>query len=75
MIKEYKPPLAIHFIWNPADEGFVSTILDAVMSSFARDVDRPFSRGLNIPLFFYTSCIIFYPFFDFRVLKDPPDFF
>ena len=55
MTKEYKPPLAIHFIWNPADEGFVSTILDTVRSSFARDVDRPFSRGLNIPLFFYSS--------------------
>lgn len=55
MKTEYKPPLAIHFIWNPADEGSVCTILDAVRSSFARDVDRPFSRGLNIPLFFYSS--------------------
>lgn len=55
MTTEYKPPLAIHFIWNPADEGSVCTILDAVRSSFARDVDRPFSRGLNIPLFFYSS--------------------
>ena len=55
MTTEYKPPLAIHFIWNPADEESVSTILDAVRSSFARDVDRPFSRGLNIPLFFYSS--------------------
>lgn len=55
MTTEYKPPLAIHFIWNPADEEHVGTILDAVRSSFARDVDRPFSRGLNIPLFFYSS--------------------
>lgn len=55
MTIEYKPPLAIHFIWNPADEEFVGKILDAVRSSFARDVDRPFSRGLNIPLFFYSS--------------------
>ncbi|MCX7553718.1 hypothetical protein OS175_07495 [Marinicella sp. S1101] len=51
----YKPPLAIHFIWNPADEGSMNTILDSVRSSFARDIDRPFSRGLNIPLFFYSS--------------------
>jgi len=55
MTTEYKPPLAIHFIWNPADEESVGPILDAVRSSFARDVDRPFSRGLNIPLFFYSS--------------------
>ncbi|HOS61693.1 MAG TPA: hypothetical protein PLA59_04710 [Myxococcota bacterium] len=52
---KYKPPLAIHFIWNPADEEPVEAILDAVRSSFARDVERPFSRGLNIPLFFYSS--------------------
>lgn len=55
MTTEYKPPLAIHFIWNPADGKSVTTILDAVRASFARDVDRPFSRGLNIPLFFYSS--------------------
>ncbi len=55
MTTEYKPPLAIHFIWNPADEESVEAILDAVRSSFARDVERPFSRGLNIPLFFYSS--------------------
>lgn len=55
MTAEYKPPLAIHFIWNPADGESVATILDAVRYSFARDVDRPFSRGLNIPLFFYSS--------------------
>ncbi|MCF6158039.1 MAG: TIR domain-containing protein [wastewater metagenome] len=55
MTTEYKPPLAIHFIWNPADKKSVEKILDSVRSSFARDVDRPFSRGLNIPLFFYSS--------------------
>lgn len=55
MTTEYKPPLAIHFIWNLADEGSVGTILDAVRAGFARDIDRPFSRGLNIPLFFYSS--------------------
>lgn len=55
MTTEYKPPLALHFIWNPADEGAVGKILDAVRVSFARDADRPFSRGLNIPLFFYSS--------------------
>lgn len=55
MITEFKPPLAVHFIWNPADEDPVRKIIDAVRSSFARDIERPFSRGLNIPLFFYSS--------------------
>ena len=49
------PPLAIHFVWNPADKELVCGILNSVRSAFARDVDRPFSRGLNIPLFFYSS--------------------
>ena len=51
----FTPPLALHFIWHPSDQESVQPILDAVQSYLARDVDRPFSRGLNIPLFFYSS--------------------
>lgn len=54
-MQDFKPPLAIHFIWHQADNTKVESILDLVRVSFARDVDRPFSRGLNIPLFFYSS--------------------
>lgn len=55
MRNEYKPPLAIHFIWHPSDSKTVEPILDNIRSSFARDKDKPFSRGLDIPLFFYSS--------------------
>jgi hypothetical protein len=55
MSTTFKPPLAIHFIWHPSDNELVDPILDSVRTHFARDVDRPFSRGLNIPLFFYSS--------------------
>jgi len=55
MNREYTPPLAINFIWNPSDSKKVAPILDVIRMSFARDKDRPFSRGLNIPLFFYSS--------------------
>jgi len=55
MHSEYKPPVAIHFVWHPSDTEAVTPVLDAVRTSFARDVNRPFSRGLNIPLFFYSS--------------------
>jgi SLOG cluster2 len=55
MTDTFSPPLAIHFIWHPSDEEFVVPVLDSVRSYFARDVERPFSRGLNIPLFFYSS--------------------
>jgi hypothetical protein len=51
----FTPPIAVNFIWNPADAGKVSTILNAVRTSFARSKDRPFSRGLNIPLFYFSS--------------------
>ncbi len=52
---DYAPPMTISFVWNPADFITVGPILDAVKTQFARDKDRPFSRGLNIPLFFYSS--------------------
>lgn len=55
MSVDYVPPMTISFVWNPADLGNVGPILDAVKTQFARDKDRPFSRSLNIPLFFYSS--------------------
>ncbi|MGZ5043183.1 MAG: hypothetical protein ACXV8P_00200 [Methylobacter sp.] len=55
MSTEFNPPLAIHFIWHPSDASIVEPILAEIKKSFARDKDRPFSRGLNIPLFFYST--------------------
>jgi hypothetical protein len=55
MTTEYSPPLAINFIWHPSDSEEVIPILDVIRRSFARDKDKPFSRGLNIPLFFFSS--------------------
>ena len=42
MATEYRPPLAIHFIWNFADSDKVEPILDLIRKSFARNVDCPF---------------------------------
>lgn len=55
MTREYKPPLAVHFVWHPLDKEYADPILEALRKCFARDVKCPFSRGLNIPLFFYSS--------------------
>lgn len=55
MSTKFSPPLAIHFVWHPYDKKLVEPIINEVQIHFARDVDRPFSRGLNIPLFFYSS--------------------
>ena len=55
MSTQYAPPLAVNFIWNFADYEAVTPIIDVVRKSFARDKDKPFSRGLNIPLFYFSS--------------------
>lgn len=55
MKTQYAPPLAVNFVWNYADSEAVNPIIDVVRKSFVRDKDKPFSRGLNIPLFFYSS--------------------
>lgn len=55
MSTQYAPPLAVNFVWNFADSAAVTPIIDFVRKSFARDKDKPFSRGLNIPLYFYSS--------------------
>lgn len=55
MSDSFSPPLAIHYIWHPSDETAASTILDAVRPCFSRDSERPFSRSLNLPQFFYSS--------------------
>lgn len=55
MSSQYKPPIAVHFVWHPSDNDVVDPILEAVSKSLSRDINRPFSRNLNIPLFFYSS--------------------
>ncbi len=55
MVSNYKPALAINFIWCPSDDTVVRPIVDSVKSAFSRDKDRPFSRELNIPMFFFSS--------------------
>jgi hypothetical protein len=55
MKTRYAPPLAVNFVWNFADSEAVNPIIDVVRKSFARDKDKPFSRGPNIPLFFFSS--------------------
>lgn len=55
MISQYKPPIAVHFIWHPSDNEAVDPIIEAVSKCLSRDISRPFSRNLNIPIFFYSS--------------------
>jgi len=55
MISQFKPPLAAHFIWHPSDNEAVEPIIDAASKYLSRDINRHFSRNLNIPIFFYST--------------------
>lgn len=55
MTTSHSPPLAINFVWSFADANVVTPVIDAVRKYFSRDRDKPFSRGLNIPIFYFSS--------------------
>ena len=49
------PPLAAHFIWHKKDEASFEEVCGLFRRYLTRDIERPFSRELNIPTFFYSS--------------------
>ncbi len=49
------PPLAINFIWHPDDHATYFQHISKFRQYLTRDIDRPFSRELNIPTFLYSS--------------------
>lgn len=52
---DFTPPLSIIFIWHPNDEQIVKPQFDYCYSLMSRDVKKPFSRSMNLPLFYRTS--------------------
>lgn len=55
MQNSYQSPLSIHLIWNPSDEPSAISIIDAVSENLSRNTDKPFSRSINLPVFYYSS--------------------
>lgn len=53
--KHFLPPVAIHFVWHKDDSLHLAPFLDEVRKEFTRNIDRPFSRSLNLPLYFYNT--------------------
>ncbi|MCM0080576.1 TIR domain-containing protein [Geomonas sp. Red32] len=53
----HQPPISVNFIWHPSDNELVRPILALALNALSRDLSKPFSRNLNIPLFFYSSDI------------------
>ncbi|MDO7442668.1 TIR domain-containing protein [Acinetobacter baumannii] len=49
------PPLAISFVWHPDDHAVHFKNISKFRQYLTRDIDRPFSRELNIPTFLYSS--------------------
>lgn len=48
-------PLAIIFVWHQKDNDLIKEIIDYSSMLLSRDVSKPFSRSLSIPIFFYTN--------------------
>lgn len=51
----YSQPLSVIFVWHPADENSVKPIVDYCFSLLSRDIQKPFSRSMNLPVFFRTT--------------------
>ena len=54
-MKNINPPLAVHFVWHPNDHDQHYPNISKFRQYLTRDIDRPFSRELNIPTFLYSS--------------------
>lgn len=55
MLEIITPPLAAHFVWHPNDSEAIYPLIQIFRRYLTRDIDRPFSRELNIPTFLYSS--------------------
>lgn len=51
----YQAPLAIYFVWHPDDSEIIKPLVDYILKYFQRDIKKPFSRNINLPVFFRTS--------------------
>lgn len=55
IIKEYKQPLSIYFIYHPNLSDETKKCIKFCYDKLQRDIDKPFSRFINIPVFYKTS--------------------
>lgn len=52
---KYLSPLSIVFVWNPEDTNLIKPIVDYCFSLLSRDVNKPFSRSMNLPVFYRST--------------------
>lgn len=60
-MKEFLHPLSIYFVWSPANDEVAKPIIDYCVDVLSRDIDKPFSRSMNLPIFFRTSISVNIP--------------
>lgn len=48
---EYLSPLSVFFVWHPADKEIVEPLFEECFACLQLDVERPFSRSINVPVF------------------------
>ena len=47
--------IAIAFVWDREDESVVQKYIDYSTSLLARNVENPFSRNIDLPIFYYSN--------------------
>lgn len=50
-------PLAIAIVWNKEDQEVVKDYVKYTADMLSSDVNNPFSRTINLPIFYYTNSI------------------
>ena len=50
----YLSPLSVFFVWHPADKNIVEPLFQECFACLRRDVERPFTRSINVPVFMRT---------------------
>ncbi|WP_330643415.1 hypothetical protein [Anaerotignum propionicum] len=48
--------LSVYFVWHPLDEENVRPLIEHCYQLLSKNVEKPFSRSMNLPVFFRTSC-------------------
>ena len=48
-------PLSVAVVWNKEDQESVGEYIQYITKMLTRDIDRPFSRTINLPIFYYSN--------------------
>ncbi len=55
IMKEYKQPLSVYFVYHPSVSDETKKCVKFCYEKLQRDIEKPFSRFINIPVFYNTS--------------------